>query len=369
MPVFHPAVPSTSTVLPETQIVSLHTLSGVQLYQFLGNDLMRLTWSRDDGTPSRCELTVPSTLDYDRLPDIQPWLHWLSVWDDTGQQLFWTGPIQKTSATRESMTISARDMSALFARTRCPMQKRWDVAWPVDIAEELLAEMIELHGLRVKPVIMPVHPKQYDQRYDFAAKRDGTMFDAVFDDLVRLGLRWSVVSGIPILGPLSRTPVAALTENDFVGSGLTVVRDGTMAFNDVLLRGADNLSQATVPMGGLHLQTTVSIDNMFGVSSVDRAVKQYAGYTSRMRDTVTLPDNAVLHPRAPISLNQLIPSARVVIDAYGLLVQMELTGIDVTCSDTTSSVGLRLTSVDDETPELVVLKNRASVSGGTGGAG
>lgn len=362
MPPFDPAVPSIGTVLPDTQIVSLHTVSGTQLYQFLGNDVIDLTWTREASSPSRCELRVASTLDYNRLPDIVPWLHWISVWDETGQYLYWTGPIHKTTATREALDISARDMSSLLSRTRCPTTKRWDVAWPVDIAAELLDSMIELHGLSVRPVRQPLRPLQYDERYDFAVSQDGTLLDAVFDDLVNLGLRWTVVAGTPILGPLSRVAVTALTETDFVGDGLTVVRDGSQTFNDVLLRGGDNLAVARVPMGGLQLQTTVNIDDMFGVSNVDRAVKQYAAYAAQIRDTVTLPDNAVLHPYAPIALEQLIPSARLTVDAYGLLIKAELTGIDVSYSSTTASVAVRLSSVDDDVPELVAVTERGRVS-------
>lgn len=358
--------PVLGTVMPDTQIVSLHTVQGVQLYQFLGSDLIDLVWSRDADTPSRCEITVPSTLDFNRLPDITPWLHWVSVWDDSGQDLLWTGPIHKTSATRDTMTLSARDMASLFTRTRCPITKRWDVAWPVDIAEELLGYMIELHGLGIKPIVQPVRPKQYDERYDFDVSRDGRMLNTVIDNLAGLGLRWTVVSGIPILGQLPRTSVAALSEQDFVGGGLVVVRDGSETFNDVLLRGADNLATASVEMAGLHLQTTVEIDDMFGVSNVDRAVKQYARYTATIRDTVVMPDNAVLHPNAPISLAQLIPGARFTVDAYGLLIKAELTGIDVTCSSTSSAVTLRMSSVSSDEPELVVIQNRASISGGTG---
>ena len=368
LPAFSPAAPTRGKVMPDTQIVSLHTVQGVQLYQFLGNELVDLAWSRDADVTSRCELTVPSTLDYDRLPDIVPWLHWISVWDDTGQELYWTGPIQKTVATRQSMTISARDMSTLFTRTRCPITKRWDVTWPADVAEELIDKMIDLHGLGVKPIKQRIQPGQWDERYDFAVSGDGKMLDAVMDELMRLGLRWTVVSGIPVLNHMPHTPIAALAETDFVGGGLEIVRDGSMTYNDVMLKGADNLAQAAVPMAGLHLQTTVEIDDMFGVSNVDRAVKQYAAYTSRIRDSVVLPDNSVLHPQAPVSLAQLIPSSRVVIDAYGQLMLMEVTGVDVSYNSSTSSVSLRLDSVVTDEPELLALKDKTSISGGSPGA-
>jgi hypothetical protein len=121
-------------IVSDEQIVSLHTINGVQLYQFLANAQTALLWTRDLREVSRCELSLPPSLDYTRLPDIVPWMHWLSVWDDTGQELYWTGPIQRLSADRTSMTISARDPAALMARTRCPITKRWDAADPATVA-------------------------------------------------------------------------------------------------------------------------------------------------------------------------------------------------------------------------------------------
>lgn len=354
---------------PERQVVSLHTFQGVQLYQFLGNALIDVTWSRESDTPSRCELTVPSTLEDDKVPDIVPWEHWVSVWDDTGQHLYWTGPVQKASFTRRAMSLSCRDMSTLFSRTRCPMTKRWDIAWPVDIARELIERVVELHGLDVEPIVMPIHPLQYDERYAYAAKSDESMVDGMMDELVRLGLKWTVVAGVPILGRLSRTPIAALSENDFVGEGMTVVRDGSNFANDVLLRGGDNLAHARIPTADLNIQSIVNIDNMFGVSNVDRAVKQHVRYTSKFHDAVTLPDNAVLHPSAPVSIEQLIPTTRLVLDAYGLVFQAELTGIDVSSSADASSVSVRVTGVNDEPTELSVVSGRGSVSGVKGDMG
>lgn len=346
------------------QIVSLHTYQGVQLYQFVDSDLISLSWTRESNDVSRCEIVVPSTVDVNAVPDITPWLHWISVWDDTGQILHWTGPIQKTTMTREVMTVSARDIGSLFTRTRCPITKKWDIAWPVTIAEELVTAMIELHGLSVNPVVQPVRPNQYDERYSFEVLADDVMLESVINDLVRLGLRWTIVSGVPVLGALPKQPIAALVDTDFVGGGMTLIRDGSTTFNDVLLRGADSLSRAKVPMAKLALQTIVNIDNMFGVSNVDRAVKQYVSYTAKMRDSISLPDNAVLHPNVPLTIDQLIPSTRVTVEAFGVLMLMELTGIDVALSADSTTVAVRMTSVNDELPELVQIQDRASISGG-----
>ena len=359
MPPFVAAGPSWK-VIDDGQIVSLHTNTGVQLYQFLDNELIDLEWSRDLRGTSRCEITVPTTLDYHRIPDLVPWQHWLSVWDNSGQEMYWTGPVQKVSANRESMSVSARDISSLMTRTRCPLTKRWDTADPADVAGELLAAMMEHHSLPAEPIIR--HDPLGD-KFDYKAVADEQMLDALIDELVNFGLYWTVVAGTPILGPLPRTATAALGENDFVGGGITVVRDGSQFANDVLLRSADSVSRARVPLGALNLQSIVNIDSMFGVSNTDRAVKQYARHISTIRDTVALPDNSVLHPGAPIHISQLIPSARIVVDAYGVLVLMQITGVDVRYTADAASVSLRLVSVDDELPELIDIQDRDSLSG------
>lgn len=360
LPTFTPASPTT-TVIDDTQIVSIHTNTGTQLYQFLGNELIDLTWSRESRTPSRCEITIPPATDYHRIPDLIPWQHWISVWDNTGQQMYWTGPIQKIAANRETMTISGRDLTSLNTRTRCPISKRWDATEPADIAAELVTAMTRHHGLRnAAPTIR--HDPQGD-RFDYQAIADERMLDALMDELVNFGLHWTVVAGTPILGPQPSTPIAALNENDFVGGGISLVRDGRQYFNNVLLRSADSIAQARVPLGTIDLQTIVNIDSMFGVSNTDRAVKQYCRYVSTIRDTITIPDNAVLHPNAPVHISQLIPSTRMVVDAYGIQVLMQLTGVDVRCTPQAASVSIRLESVDDELPELVSLQQQNSISG------
>lgn len=356
----HPA-PVLPRVISQQQLVSIHTAgTGTQLYQFLSNQLVDLTWTRESRTDSRCDLQIPSTLDYDRMPDLYPWLHWVAVWDDTGQNLYWSGPIQKIKGNRDGLSLSCRDVGALFSRTRCPISKRWDVTDPALIAAELLEAMVELHGVGVKPVVLP---DPFGDKFDYTAKGDETMLDKAFDELVQLGLHWTVVAGRPVLGPMPRPVVAALREDHFSGGGVTVIRDGANTYNDILLRGADALSRARVPMGGLNLQTIVNVDNAFGVSNVDRAVKQYARYVSKVRDSISMPDDAVLTPDAPISIDQLIPSARITVEAFGLLIPMELHGVDVRCTPAESTVSVRLTAVDDDLPELIDIQSKGSISG------
>lgn len=347
-------------IVSEEQIVSLHSIDGVQLYQFLAGGQNRLSWSRDLREVSRCEITVPVTPDYVRVSDIVPWLHWVDVWDDRGEELYWSGPIQRVEGGWQKLVITARDSSALYARTRCPMTKRWEAADPATIAAELWEAMIERHNLSAK-VIERTNP--LGDRFDYAVRSDAQMVDSIIDDLVTKGLFWSVVSGVPILGPAPLTPIAALGEDDFVGGGITLVRDGAETFNDVLIRGADNIARARVERGGLSLQKTVDVDNMFGLSNAQRAASQYVRYTSKIRDAITLTEGAVLHPNAPLVMAQLIPSMRVNVEAYGMLTTVELESVEVTCEAGKAEISVKLESVNDEKPELMLIDSGTQATG------
>ncbi|EHI13139.1 hypothetical protein KEK_08157 [Mycolicibacterium thermoresistibile ATCC 19527] len=337
-------------IVSAEQIVAVRTIAGVQLYQFLASGYSHLKWTRALREVSICDLVVPPADGYVRIPDITPWLHWVDVWDDQGQQLYWSGPITRAEQGRDWLSLSARDVSALLARTRCPLTKRWDAADPADIAAELWAAVIEHHGLNIRSL---ARRDPRGDRFGYDCVADETMADEVVGELVDLGLYWSVVAGIPLLGPAKREPVATLGEHDFIEGGLSVIRDGANTFNDVMLRTGDSVSRARLPMGGLNLQTIVNIDSMFGVSNADRAAHQAVRHTGTIRDAISVPEGATLHPDAPISIRELVPSVRINVEAFGLLSTMELEGVTVTCTQNETSVGVDLESVDDDLPELV----------------
>lgn len=342
-------------VSPE-QIVSLRTASGKQLYQFLAGHQESLKWTREQRQVSFCDMAVPGVIDSGRRLDITPWLHWIDVFDDQGRELYWSGPVQRVSAGRSRTAITARDLSALMTCTRSPLTKRWEAADPAEIAGEMWAAMIGHHGLNTRAT-QRMDPR--GDRFDFQAAADEVMMSVSIDRLVELGLYWTVVGGVPILGPAPTKPVAALGEHDFIGGEFSIVRDGRESYNDVLLRGADNLSRASVPMGGLRLQTIVNIDDMFGVSNVDRAAKQYVRYTGAIKDTLVLSDGAVLHPDAPVDISQLVPSVRVTVEALGVVQLMELLNMTVTGD---GNVAVTLASVNDDLPELVEIAQKGVVT-------
>ncbi|OMB79290.1 hypothetical protein [Mycolicibacterium conceptionense] len=332
------------------QIVSVRTIHGVQLYQFLADGYTNLKWTRLLREVSTCEIQVPPQAGYVRIPDLTPWLHWVDVWDGNQRDLLWSGPIQRVEQGRNWLSLSARDAASLGARTRCPLTKRWDSADPAEVAAELWASMIEHHGLNLGPI---TRNDPLGDRFEFQCQADTKMVEEVVQELTDLGLYWSVVAGIPLLGPVKPDPVAALGEQHFL-SDLSVIRDGAATYNDVLLLAGNSRSRARVPMGGLNLQTIVRRDSMFGVSNADRAAVQAVRYSGAIRDAISVPRGAVLHPDAPLSMGQLVPSARVNVEAFGLLSTMELDGVTVTCTQGQSTVGVDLESVPpDDLPELL----------------
>lgn len=337
----------------------LHTYDGVQIAQYPAGEQVQMTWTRELRNVSRCDLNAPQW-DGDMLPDIVPWQHWLSVWDTNADELCWTGPVQKVTADREGILLNALDIGTYLTRTRMPIEKQWDATDPTIIAGELWTAMMAHHGLRSRPV---VRYNPLINHYDYTAKGDEQMMDTAIGDLVGLGLLWSVVGGTPILGPAPLEPVAALSENDFAGAKLQITRDGSRTFNDVVVRGADELARAVVPLGGIKLQTNIELHDMFGVSNAANAARLYAAYTSQVRDVISVPGGAVLHPAAAVTWDMLVPTARFVVEAYGVMNLMQLTSVTATSSSGTLTVGVTMEAVDDRLPELVKLQTTAAGGG------
>lgn len=334
-----------ATAIVADQAVTIHTAQGVHLYDFLPTTQFSLQWGRAQRQVSKCALVVPSPLDADTVPDIIPWLHWVSVWNDIGTSLLWTGPIQDWNANRVSMTVDAADIGAYMTRTRQPLTKDWDNTDPADIANEMWVAMIANNSLGVTPI---VRDDPEGTPFDYQSIASQTTMDKQISDLVNLGLYWTVVAGVPILGPAPNTPWTTLADTDFLGGdGVTITRDGSSTFNDVLLYAADGTAQARVPMAGLNLQTVVQANTIFGVDNANKAVVQQARYSAQMRDTVSLGQGTTLNPDAPVTLEQLIPSSKIALEAYGLLTTMMIDTVSVSASQQNTSISLTLEQYTD----------------------
>jgi hypothetical protein len=283
-------------MLTGAQGATVHDRNGVVAYQFTPSQETSIEWSRELRDVSTCDL---------------------SVWHLGLRALLWRGPIQKITRRRDQSVISARDPAAFMSRTRTPVLKQWEKVDPAVPASEMWQAMSEVHDLNLRPVIRhdPIGGMfDYSTTASANSAQSGSsggdneqagMMDQAIDDLTKLGLRWTVVAGVPLLGPISRDSIATLGPNDFL-TDLELTRDGSNSYNDVVLRAPDT--------------------------------------------------GATLHPEAPVSFDQLVPSGRFTISAYDRLMQMELEKVDVTVSANSTTVNVSMDSVLDLPENLPELK-------------
>ncbi|AKF14597.1 minor tail protein [Mycobacterium phage Baee] len=347
-------------VITDNQIVALQTKGGATLYEFRASDQETFNWSRESTNVSTFDLTAPPIGDPDRVPAIQPWLHWVTVWDGDRDALLWKGPVYKSVANKRGVQISARDTNVYLSRTRTPITKRWDAADPSWVAGELWRPMAERQGLDLNPIIL-TDPE--GDRYDFHCVADEQMLDQTVKELVNLGLTYTCVSGAPILGPAPRNAIAMLGESDFIGDGISIIRDGSQVFNDVLVRVPGDEVRDRVPLAGANLETIVNLDNISDVSNVARAARQYLRQTSQVRADLDLPSGTVLHPSAPVSIDELIPSTRYWITAQGVQQEMRLESVTVDRAAGSATVKVTMTQVVD-VPELTDTEGTNRTLGG-----
>lgn len=339
-------------VITDDQIVSLHTLTGMNIFQFTPNDYETLVWGREQNNASAMELDLPPLQGIDRLPDIAPWLHWLTIWDGGDSSVMWSGPIQKVTSSRKGMILNAKDHGAYLARTRAPTSKQWDKTDPALIAAELWQQMIETQGLKVMPIAATdPYTGGSGNRYDFTAIKDDKMLDQMISDLVNLGMVWTVLSGVPIIGPInSRIPVASLSDVDFTGlDDIQLTRDGSLTYNDILVKIEGNNVQVGTDYYGQRLQLLKTLNHLSDVSDATAAARAYLRHYGDARTILTMPGGVILHPNAAVTLDQLVPSARFIIETQGLRQRMQLTSMDVTRQAGESSI--KVTMISDEIPE------------------
>lgn len=336
-------------IIEPGSIVSVHSVKGVLMYQFTTSQQSSLQWGRTLRDVSKSVLTAGPMLVSGKIPDIYPWIHWMSIWSADAETLYWTGPIQKFIANRFGTEIDASDPSAYLSRTRVPETKAWDGVDPCIPMNELWEMLCDLHGLNLLPVM---RRDPWGDLYNLTVTADSEMMDKTIKTFEGYGLRWTVIAGVPLIGPMPLEPIASLGDQHFLGDGLQLVRDGTNTYNDILLKGPDDLARARVNLGAdVNLQTIVTVDNMFGVSNVQAATTQYVRQTGMIKTDIDVPSNAIFHPDAPVTVDQLVPSARFAIEAYGVRLRMELESIQVTMA----SSGVQIEPTFSEVPNWTEL--------------
>lgn len=335
-------------LVPERMGVAISTADGEAVTQWRQDQYRELKWTREKSQVSRCDLTVP----FRPGPRVVQWWHWASVWDMDAPRRngpLWRGPVVGVERDDDTMTLSARDVSVFGQKTRTPITKRWDGKYPATIAAELWNRMLDMRGYDTR---MMVNQDPLGDPYDFDTKQNEKKLHQVFDELVKLGLTWTVVGGTPVLGPMPLEPVAVLNRNHLAEHDFKLVQDGSTMCNDLVVRGADDLHRASMPLpGGVILQETLNLDDVFGVSNLIKASKQFLREHMIPRETV-VGRRTKLTPSAPIRLEQIVPSARVDIALYGKVTRMELDSLEVVCGPDGDTASIGVEAVNDEPPEL-----------------
>jgi hypothetical protein len=322
--------------------VSVHTVDGRIVGDIPCTMLNTFTWGRESTEVSICDLGIATQGDPQLCEQLLPWVHWVTMWHD--DQPVWTGPIQGVTITDDVTTVTARDPSTFMWRTRVPVTRSWVETAPARIAETLWAAMFSLHGIRVKPYVLPGIA---DATFTLSAKSDSKMLHQLMDELVKVGLEWTVVAGRPVLGEFSTAPVAELAECDFMVK-LERRRDGSQTFNDVRVQGQNWAQTAIADLAGLHLQTLVSMPDLFGASNIQRAVLAYAKDSSRIRDEIYVPPQAALNPTAPVSFDDLMPGKVFVVHSKTTSELMRLDQLTVTGSPDRFDVQVTLVALGQQ---------------------
>lgn len=272
--------------------------------------------------------------------ELIPWIHWIDFFDGDTEEPDWSGIVMDRSKGLRSgnVVVEAQDVSVYQWYTRVPVTDRWSQFDTASIAESIWRQMLLRKNIDIEPSVR-ISPS--GDRFDFGVSADSQMINAAMEDLVRLGLEWTVYAGRPILGKRDPEPVWTFKECDFADE-LTVKASGRRAANDVRLQGMNWGHTQRVEYGGLDLQALVSLDSLFGKSNIATAARQYLESNGRIRDGLTVPQGATLSPDAGIGLDELVPGYWYSVYAQGFSSTLKLRSVSVEYTPDGRSVALSL---------------------------
>lgn len=285
--------------------IAVHDAGGVAVAELPCADLTGLTWGRVLSEVSQCVVSGNTATTAGVVQMVRPWMHWVSVWRDA--EFVWSGLVTAFRVRSSRWEITAKDTATLMWRTRVPFTRQWVGEDPVEVAGEAWDAMLATHMLQVPKARLMGSTLSYDVE----AVRDRRMLHQLVDDLVQLGVEWTVLGGQGLFFPALRSEQLALShvrlsDCDF-DAELEVVHDGSRLFTDVRVQGKNFASTAVRDYVGLRLQDLVSMDSLFGKGNIDRAARQAVARSVRPRAMLQVPQGAALMPDAPVDVRDLVP--------------------------------------------------------------
>lgn len=326
--------------------VRFHSPTGAIRTDFPCGKMINLAWARQLSEQSRAALGGGTSDSYELIKNVQPWTDMMSIW--RGDDFVWTGFCTGIKYTKTGWAIGVFDPSCLAWRTRTPLSKQWVDTDPVDIAAELLDTTMNFQNVQGITGLTAKVPSSTS--YTFAVTKDAKMVHQNLEDLVKMGIHWTVVGGKPLVMPALRSTQMtfkkfALADCDFAVQ-LEAAIDGTRFANDVRLKGGNWAETVqTADQTGLRIQQIVSMDKLVGVSNIQRAAQQQAARSAVLRKVVSVPSGATLNPDVNIGINELIPGIVVPVhtDLLGGITDWQrLESVEVKVSNGNESVGVTL---------------------------
>lgn len=324
--------------------VALHDAQGVPVADLHIGSTDSLKWGRSLSEVSAAGVTANPADAELVVSRVRPWVTWMSVW--RAEEFVWTGPVSQMAIRRAGLAIGAKDPMTFAWRTRSQLSRVWSDADPVAVAADVWESMVSWHGLGKLPGARTV-PSTLS--YGFESQRDRRMTNQLFDDLVQLGIEYTVVGGQALFLPSLRAPEVVagarqLSDADF-DTELEAVHDGTRLFNDIRLQGKNWASTQAREVAGLRLQNLLSIDELFGQADIERAARQAVARSAAPRAALRVPAGAGLSVDAPILVRELVPGLVLPVWtdlAGGLRDFLRLESVEVTVSGGREKVAVTL---------------------------
>lgn len=374
----------------QTYTARLHWRGGALPFESSAMDrLTELAWNRTINDVSEASVTVMkgdlSAECCRALAEAEPWVHELTVYRDG--ELVWQGPVVRTVARRDSITIAALDVFSWFDHLVNTWMVRYVNATPDSAGRrrgpitQIAANHIRLNvtdsrlGEPDYPGIMDYLIVRNAGLPSIKVEKDGSsnqsIWTAYLGDILRdwtkRGLTWTTVGRSILLRgrPTSATRAQArLTMEDFTGE-IEVTKDGGQAATSafVTTQESQDISKGKTLATGksrsaygrldtlVELQEEDATDADMEAAARDALAGRYPVPTS-----ITVPDGSALAPTAPITLRQLVPGERVDVLAESfcapILQGFVITDVDVTWQEDQEKVGVTLTPLADIDEEL-----------------
>lgn len=306
---------------------SLVDRSGATVLHLPSDELVSGTWARTLSDTSQ----ATAITDRRDAGDLEPWAHTLVHYRD-GRPC-WRGPVFKVDTVGSRTTITARDLSARFARRMARVFMAYEGLDAALVAQLLmLAELGNDDPDLVVPNLMAANAG-----YVASITVDPNAPDTVaaaLQQLAEAGLTWTVVGGRLLLGRLvHKRETSQLTDAHFVGE-LPVSKDGAATVTDATVTGKGCVGRwrTDAPATGA-LEVLEKRDALTTIEQCVAAARSLVEAGAATPRVVSLPSGAVLRPEAPVSVEQLIPGVTIPIGTRvggrPIYDELELHGVSV----------------------------------------